>query len=108
MTINYDGRRFRAAGGGDGVVSTYRQDGDLVWAEFSGGPVRRGTITGRCRPDGTLRLAYTLVLATGEVIAGLTTNSPETGPDGGLVLHERWERFGEHAGTGTSDLEEVR
>jgi hypothetical protein len=107
MKINYDGRRFRKAGGGDGVVSTYHQDGDLVWADFSGGPVRRGTITGTCGPEGALRLAYTLVLVSGEVIAGHTTNSPQHEQDGTLLLREQWERYGENADTGTSYLEEV-
>jgi hypothetical protein len=107
MTINYDGRRFCKAGGGDGTVARYRQDGDLVWADFAGGQVRRGTITGTCGPDGTLRLAYTMVLADGEVISGHTVNTPEQDTGGRLVLREKWERYGEHAATGISYLEEV-
>lgn len=108
MMINYDGRRFRKVGGGDGTVARYRQDGDLVWADFAGGQVRRGTITGICGPDGTLRLAYTMVLASGEVISGHTVNTPAQGTGGRLVLHEKWERYGKHAATGISHLEEVR
>jgi hypothetical protein len=107
MMINYEGRMFQRAAGGDGTVARYRQDGDLVWADFTGGKVRRGTLTGTCGPDGTLRLAYTMVLATGEVISGHTVNVPERGPDGRLVLREEWERFGKHAQTGVSYLEEV-
>jgi hypothetical protein len=108
MTINYDGRRFRKAGGGDGTEARYHQDGDLVWADFTGGKVRRGTVTGTCGPDGTIRLAYTMVLTTGEVIAGHTVNVPRQEPDGRLVLREEWQRYGEHAATGVSYLEEVR
>jgi hypothetical protein len=107
MMISYEGRLFQRAGGSDGTVARYRQDGDLVWADFTGGKVRRGTITGTCGPDGTLRLAYTMVLATGEVISGHTVNIPEQCGDGRLVLREEWERFGEHAETGVSYLEEV-
>jgi hypothetical protein len=105
--IDYDGRLFRKAGADDGTVARYRQDGDLVWADFAGGRVRRGTITGRCSPEGTLRLAYTMVLVTGEVISGYTVNVPERQPDGRLVLREEWQRFGEHAASGVSFLEEV-
>jgi hypothetical protein len=107
MTIDYEGRRFRRSGGGDGTVARYRQDGDLVWAEFTGGKVRRGAITGTCEPGGTLRLAYTMVLVTGEVISGHTVNTPERAPDGRLLLREEWQRYGEHAATGISYLEEV-
>ena len=106
--INYDGRRFRAAGGGDGTVARYHQDGDLVWADFTGGAIRRGAVTGRCDADGTLRLAYTMVLATGEVIAGRTVNTPRRDADGRILLREEWQRFGEHAASGVSHLEEVR
>jgi hypothetical protein len=105
--ISYEGRLFRKAGGGDGTVARYRQDGDLVWADFAGGKVRRGTITGTCAPDGALRLAYTMVLETGEVISGHTVNVPERRPDGRLVLREEWQRYGEHAARGVSYLEEV-
>jgi hypothetical protein len=107
MTINYEGREFRKSGDDDGTVVRYHQDGDLVWTNFTGIQIRRGAVTGLCGPDGTLRLAYTMVLATGAVISGHTMNIPELKPDGRLVLREEWERYGEHAATGTSYLEEV-
>ena len=107
--INYDGRRFRKAGAGDGAaVAVYRQDGDVVWAEFAGGEVRRGSVAGTQKPNGTLHLGYTMVLATGEVICGRTVNTPELADDGRLRLREVWERYGPHAATGISYLEEVR
>ena len=105
--ISYEGKVFRKAGGGDGTFARYRQDGDLVWADFTGGKVRRGTVTGTCAPDGTLKLAYTMVLETGEVISGQTVNVPEWQPDGRVVLREEWQRFGEHSSSGVSYLEEV-
>lgn len=106
MSIHYDGRRFRALGGGDGTYAEYRQHGDLVWAEFEGGRVRRGTVTGTCDAAGVLRVAYTMVLESGEVIAGNSVNTPQW-HGGTLVLREVWERYGEHAATGVSFLEEV-
>ena len=107
MSIDYEGRAFRQPGSTDDTVARYHQDGDLVWADFSGREVRRGTVTGLCGPDGTLRLAYTMVLASGEVISGRTVNTPEPKSDDRLVLREEWERYGEHAATGVSYLEEV-
>jgi hypothetical protein len=106
MSINYDGRRFRALGGGDGICAEYRQHGNVVWAMFEGGHVRRGSVTGTCDERGVLQLAYTLVLATGEVIAGHSTNTPLR-LDGRLVLREVWQRYGEHAASGVSYLEEI-
>src|SRR5262249_21489649 len=106
--IDYDGRRFRAAGhGGPAAVATYRQAGDLVWADFAGGAVRRGSLTGRCAPDGVLEFTYTMVLSDGAVLAGRCRSTPEVLPDGRIRLHERWERYGPHAATGSSELEEI-
>lgn len=108
--IDYDGRRFTTGG----VPSTekhpialYRQDGDLLWGEFSGGHARRGTLTGLCAPDGTLDFAYTMVLDSGAVVSGHCRSTPELLPDGRVLLHETWERYGDHADSGVSLLEEI-
>jgi hypothetical protein len=103
--LDYDGRRFRAEG--STAVAVYRQEGDLVWAEVTGGEVRRGTITGLRDATGTLHLGYTIVLATGEVVCGHTVNTPEVADDGKLRIREVWERFRPKSATGVSYLEEV-
>lgn len=108
--IDYDGRRFRKVTAelvDDPATSAYRQDGDLVWAEFSGGGVRRGSLTGTCAEDGTLDFAYTMVLADGAVISGHSVNTPEFLPDGRIQLTEQWERYGRNADRGTSTIVEV-
>ena len=103
--IDYDGRRFSKPD--SDAVAVYRQDGDVVWAEVAGGEVRRGAVTGTCEPDGTLHMGYTIVLAGGDVICGRTVNTPETTETGRLRLREVWERYGPHAATGVSYIEEV-
>lgn len=115
--IDYDGKRFRkvlesGTGGpaepGDAPVAVYHQDGDLVWAEFRGGDVRRGSLAGTRDEAGTLVLSYSMVLSTGEVISGRSTNVPEVLDDGRLRLHETWVRHEPHAASGLSCIEEVR
>lgn len=109
MTIQYDGRRFRVAGV-DGAVPAahYHQSGDLVWAEFAGGKVRRGSLAGTCAPDGILRLAYCMVLATGDLVTGRCVSTPTVLDDGRIRLSEQWERFSPQPATGLSLLEETR
>lgn len=109
MRLNYDGRRFRPAGPDDapGRVATYRQDGTVLWGEFSGGRARRGALTGTCGADGTLDFAYCMVLDTGEVISGHCVSTPHLLPDGRIRLRESWERYGAHADRGVSYLEEL-
>jgi hypothetical protein len=109
MSIDYDRHRFRPAGtaGEDGLVALYRQDGDLLYGEFSGGRSRRGGLAGTCAPDGTLRFAYCMVQTSGEVISGSCVSTPELLADGRVRLCERGERYGEHAAQGVSWLEEL-
>jgi hypothetical protein len=110
VTINYDGRRFSPADGvaGEGSrVALYRQDGDLLWGEFSGGNARRGALTGTCAPDGTLDFAYCMVLDGGEVISGRCHSTPTVLPDGRIRLHEEWERYGSGGSRGVSSIEEL-
>ncbi|MEU4605573.1 hypothetical protein AB0F43_21540 [Kribbella sp. NPDC023972] len=109
--IDYDGRKFSPVGhdlgDGDVPVASYWQRGDLVWADFSGGRVRRGSLAGVCRPDDKLEFIYTMVLADGSLIAGHCESTPELLPDGRIRLHERWERYGPQAASGVSQLEEI-
>jgi hypothetical protein len=106
--IDYDGRRFRKVSTDpDAPVTLYRQKDDLVWAELTGGGVRLGSLTGKCAEDGTIDLAYTMVLASGAVISGHSTNTPEFLADGRIRLNEVWERYGPHGESGTSSIEEV-
>lgn len=111
MIVNYDGRRFRPAGDCTDEasrVAVYRQDGNLLRGEFSGGHARHGTLTGICAPDGTLDFTYCMVLDSGEVISGRCHSTPTISGDGRIQLHEEWERYGPHAERGVSALEEIR
>lgn len=108
--INYDGRKFRPVGtdpAEERRVAVYRQDGDLIWGEFTGGKARRGSLAGCCAADGTLDFAYCMVLESGEVISGHCRSTPRVLSDGRIRLDEVWERYGQHASNGVSYLEEI-
>jgi hypothetical protein len=110
VTLNYDGRRFSPSDGvpGEGSrVAVYRQDGDLLWGEFSGGEIRRGALTGTCAPDGTLDFAYCMVFEGGEIVSGRCSSTPTVLEDGRVRLHEEWERYGAGGSRGVSSIEEL-
>jgi hypothetical protein len=106
--FSYNERHFRPEGE-TGPVVTYRQDGDLLWAEIPvGGNVRRGSLTGRVASDGAIDFAYSMVLDDGEVVCGRCHSTPlRRRGGGGIRIREEWERYGQGAGTGVSYLEEV-
>jgi hypothetical protein len=107
--FDYDGRLFSARGDhqAQAPVAHYRQDGDLVWGDFAGGPVRRGTLAGRCAADGTLLFAYCMVLDDGAVVSGRCRSTPQLLDDGRIRLSEEWERYAPDAETGFSYLDEL-
>ncbi len=113
-SIDYDGRRFRPAAGDPAEpdesdsIALYRQQGDLLWGEFTGGRARGGRLTGLVAADGTLDFAYGMVLADGSVVSGRCLSTPRFLPDGRIQLQETWERFGPDGSTGVSVIEEVR
>ncbi|MEV7603582.1 hypothetical protein AB0O91_40055 [Kitasatospora sp. NPDC089797] len=107
---DYDGRTFRGVSAGGGApdqrpTGHYHQQGELVWAEFAGGPVRDGRLVGRCDPEGVLTIAYAQVLTDGRVVSGECVSTPELLPDGRVRLCERWRRG--DGSTGVSWIEEL-
>ena len=109
MTLDYDGRRFSPSDGVPGEssrVAVYRQNGDLLWGEISGGRVRRGALTGTCAPDGTLDFAYCMVFEGGEIVSGRCCSTPTVLADGRIRLHEEWQRYGVAGRRGVSSIEE--
>lgn len=110
--ISYDGRIFHSAAAetadpkGSGLVGVYHQDRDVIWAEFVGGRVVRGALVGRRDGDGVLQLTYCQLLDDGSVISGRCASHPTVLADGRVRLEEHWERYGPHAGTGVSVIEE--
>ncbi|MEO6504365.1 MAG: hypothetical protein ABIQ09_20955 [Jatrophihabitantaceae bacterium] len=107
--IDYDGRLFSPVTDqpGPAPVARYHQEHDLIWGEFSGGEVRRGSIAGTSTADGELRFAYCMVTNSGEAVTGLCRSTPEVLADGRIRLTEYWERFGSGASNGISTLEEL-
>ncbi|HEU4946128.1 MAG TPA: hypothetical protein VFT31_03135 [Kribbella sp.] len=105
--VRYDEVTFRPRGEPDAPLARYHQEDDLVWAEFGGGRVRRGSLVGTCEADGELRMTYCMVLRGGEVVSGRCVSTPELLEDGRILLTEHWERYGPGAATGISYLEQV-
>jgi hypothetical protein len=106
-----DGRRFRPpddATGGDVGMSTefaFCQDGNMIWASYDGGRVRKGFLVGTS--DGVYaEFRYTQLLTDGTTASGWSRDRIETLADGKVRLHEAW-RWESKIGAGTSVLNEV-
>lgn len=110
--MNYDGRRFRgrrnSANGevGGETIFLYRQHGDVLTGEYSGGAIVAGHLLGTVRADGSLDFLYHHINERGELMGGRCESTPRV-EDGLLVLAERWQWLTGDRSSGTSEVEEI-
>lgn len=113
MAINYQGKTFRpvvqAANGevSDATVFHYRQTGNIVTADYTGGSIVQGHLIALVEADGCLNMRYHQVNDRGELRTGICRSVPERLADGRLRLHETWQWTSGDRSAGTSVVEEV-
>jgi hypothetical protein len=111
--INYNNRRFRSVqNSSSGEVNSetvfhYHQEGDLVWAEYSGGEIVRGSLIAKCDAAGNLDMRYHHLNLRGELMTGECRSTPGILPDGRLWLHEKWRWTSGDLSSGESIIEEA-
>ena len=112
--LDYQGRRFRSVTNsgtgevGPSTVFRYHQDGDVVWATYTGGAIRFGTLLAKADGEGRLDARYQRVNDSGELMTGECRSTPEVLPDGRLRLHETWRWTSRGLSSGESVVEELR
>ncbi|ADB31996.1 hypothetical protein Kfla_2931 [Kribbella flavida DSM 17836] len=71
----------------------YHREDDLVWAEFyAGGSLRSGRLVGHLQPDGSIKAAYCLLTATGDVVSGECLSIPELDARGNIRIADHFRR----------------
>ncbi|GAB2585193.1 hypothetical protein GCM10027269_46020 [Kribbella endophytica] len=78
---------------GGAPYGQYHRDNDLVWAEFyAGGTLRSGRLVGHLQDDGSIRAAYCLLTAAGEVVSGECLSIPEFDARGNIRIADHFRR----------------
>lgn len=90
---------------GQATVFTYRQDGDVIWAEYSGGSVVRGFLVGT-RTGADLHFRYSHLGVDGQTSGGVCDSTIEVLDDGRVRFHESWT-WESRPGSGNSVVEEL-
>jgi hypothetical protein len=113
VTVNYDGRLFRAVANTENGETTsetifaYRQSGTILSATYGGGRIITGHLLGLVHDDGSLDFRYHQINDRNEIMTGQCASVPEVLPDGRIRLHETWQwTSGDHS-SGTSIVEEL-
>lgn len=113
MSISYNNRKFRSVeNSGTGEVGSetifhYYHEGDIVWAEYEGGDILRGTLIALKLDDDSLDMRYQHINRKGELMTGRCNSIPELLPDGRLRLHETWQWTSGDLSSGRSVVEEI-
>ncbi|MEM9777974.1 MAG: n-acetylglutamate synthase [Chloroflexota bacterium] len=113
MHINYNGKKFTSvsnSGSGEvdnNTVFNYQQNGNVLWATYSGGAIKFGTLTGLIAEDGSLDFRYSHVNTDDIIMTGRCLSTPEILPDGRIRLHENWQWTSGDLSAGESIVEEM-
>ena len=111
--INYDGRTFVSIDNtANGEVSSktifeYKQEGNILFATYSGGEIVKGSMIGIVHEDGCLQFNYNHVNIKNEIRGGQCFSTPEILSDGRIRLQEKWKWSDREQSEGESIVEEV-
>lgn len=112
--IDYNNRMFTSiCNSNNGEVSDktifkYKQQNDIIWAEYFGGEIIRGYLIGTTDNEGKLEFCYQHINIKKEVRTGKCKSVPQILPDGRIRLLEEWEWTNGDKTKGTSVIEEIK
>lgn len=112
-TINYNNRTFisiensKSGEVSDKTVFNYNQQGDIVWAEYEGGQIIKGTLIAKVDEVGSLNMRYQHLNKKLEFKTGKCTSTPEKLSNGKIRLHEKWQWTSGNRSSGESIIEEI-
>ena len=111
-TMNYNDKIFRPISNTDnGETSSetlfrYKQVGNILTSEYSGGKIKSGHLIGLVDHDGNIDMRYHQVNDKDELMTGICKSKPEILENGKIRLHENWEWTSGDKSKGTSVIEE--
>lgn len=111
--INYDSKHFVPKMNTENgevnhqTIFTYHQDGNLIWAEYSGGEVTTGYLIGKVSDNGELDFHYQHINTNHQVRIGKCHSVPVVLDNGKIELHEEWQWLNGNMSSGSSVIIEV-
>lgn len=89
------------------TVFTYKQVGNILTSEYSGGNIMQGHLIGLVDENGKIDMRYHQINDRGEIMTGHCTSIPEVLASGKIRLHEKWQWTSGDLSHGESILEEI-
>jgi len=113
MRINYHDKLFRPVSNSENgetsaeTIFHYKQDGNILTSEYSGGKIKKGLLLGLVDEDGKIEMRYAQVNDKNELMTGICISIPEVLPNGKIRLHENWQWTSGDKSKGNSVIEEI-
>lgn len=110
--IDYNGKSFSPIANTENgetsseTVFLYKQFGNILTSEYSGGKIKKGHLIGLVDENGNIDMRYHQVNEKGEIMTGICKSKPETMDNGKIRLHESWQWTSGDKSKGKSIIEE--
>ncbi|APY07609.1 n-acetylglutamate synthase [Winogradskyella sp. J14-2] len=88
------------------TIFLYKQVGNILTSEYSGGKIKKGHLIGLVDENGNIDMRYHQINVHGELNAGICKSTPEILENGKIRLHENWQWTSGDKSKGESILEE--
>lgn len=111
--INYNGKNFKPVSNSENgetsgeTIFRYKQSGNILTSEYSGGKILYGHLIGLVDENGTIDMRYHQVNDKGELTTGICYSKPELLRNGKIRLHENWQWTSGDQSKGESIIEEI-
>lgn len=89
----------------ENTVFSYHQKENVIWAEYSGGKIKKGFLVGTIDSENHLNFTYQHLNIDDELKSGKCISEPEILKDGRLRFHEKWQWYSGQSGE--SVIEEI-
>lgn len=110
--IDYNGKIFKPIKNSENgetsseTVFLYKQIGNILTSEYSGGKIVKGHLIGIVDDKGNIDMRYHQVNDKNELMTGICTSNPEILENGKIRLHESWKWTSDDCSCGHSILDE--
>ena len=110
--INYNNKKFKPVINSDNgetssdTIFHYKQNGNILTAEYSGGKIVYGHLVGLVDNEGNIDMRYHQINDKGELMTGVCKSTPEILENGKIRLHETWQWTSGDGSKGESVIEE--
>lgn len=113
IEYHLDGKQFKTVSNtehgevSNGTIFYYHQDGDTVWATYSGGKIVTGHLLAKKLANGQLDMTYHHINTDDRLMVGKCLSTPQILDDGRIKFAEHWQWLCGEQESGYSEIIEV-